>query len=237
MQFRLRFYEYTSRCQKLPWVDEMIKDLNDLDKRLGRREAKNTRNRITSPSEDTKDIRYYPNNISEENMAYPSHGYYSYDQRNRDMGRYPQRQRRGGYQNRYQQSQRSYSYNKSRGNRRDGTGRGPRGYREDRDRRRSRSRSRSRDRGKREDRRESKLKPDFAEGYESNWDRKKADYEYKQGKLYGKASLEGRICKHYNELKCTYGNKRCRWHHMCKYCLMIGEHPSKDCPNKRDLII
>ena len=241
MQFRLRFYEYTSRCQKLPWVDEMIKDLNDLDKRLGRREAKNNRGRIETPIQKQQDIIYYPNNISEENMAYPAQGSYPYKYSRNDTPRYPQPHYsgRGGYPNRQHHPHRPYPYHKPRGGRRGGTGRGPRGYRDDRNRRRSRSRSRSRsrDRGKREERRESRVKPDFAEGYDSNWDKKKAVYEYKEGKMYGKASLEGRICRHFNELKCTYGNKRCKWHHMCKFCLIIGEHASKDCPNKRDMMI
>ena len=44
--------------------------------------------------------------------------------------------------------------------------------------------------------------------------------------------------KNPNGKPCTFGNKKCKWHHMCKYCGMIAEHKPANCPNKiRDEIL
>jgi len=238
MQYRLRFYEYTSRCQKLPWVDEMIKDLNDLDGRLRRREAKNIgRNApLQNDYNPYKNIQYYPNQLTEEEMSYPtttSRPKLFSRNGNPMFQQYPYVKRgRHGYGSRAHQPYRPYQPYRQRENR----DRAKESRREKEPR--TRSRSRSRERKEREHKRQEKVvKPDFVEGYESNWDKKLSMYEYKRGKFHGKANLEGRICKHFESGKCTYGNKRCRWHHMCRYCLVIGEHSSRDCPNRRDMTI
>ena len=232
-EFKLTFYEFQTRNMKLPSVDTMAKDLYDLDRRLRRRGPKGG--------------EYYQHQQPQGSPnTYPRRDQNTYTQNGR---RWDQHQNNRGdprklHRNNEQQQRypwRGYQNNPGRGRDRRGRreeryGNRDRGRRRGRDRSELRSRSRSRDRnietGK-------ERIPDFEEGYDSQWQKKKGSYEYKNGNLYGNARLESKICGYFKDAvkTCTFGYRRCKWHHMCAYCYVIGQHNANKCPNRRAMII
>ena len=87
--------------------------------------------------------------------------------------------------------------------------------------------------------RKEKRIPDFVEGYDSQWQRKRGLYQYRNGYYFGNAKLESQICKYFKDKAktCTFGTKRCKWHHMCKFCYIIGQHNADKCPTTTQTII
>ena len=232
-EFKLTFYEFQTRNMKLPSVDAMAKDLYDLDRRLRRRVPK----RGQHYQHQQPQLPPYKNPRRDNNI-YPHNG--------RRWEQYPNNRNgpRRSYRN-YQQNRHPWRGNLSiagrgrdkreRGEERAGNRKRERKVK-GRDRLENRSRSRSRERnietGK--DR-----MPDFIEGYDNQWQRKKGSYECRNGYFYGNAKLESQICGYFKDAAktCTFGSKRCKWHHMCTFCYIIGQHNANKCPNRRAMIM
>ena len=233
-EFKLTFYEFQTRNMKLPSVDTMAKDLYDLDRRLRRRGSRGGRyyeHQQPRPSPYAQPRGEYISNIQIGkkwdqqiyNRRDPRRPYRGHDQQHR----YPWR----GYQNRPRRGRERRDREEDRPGNRD-RGREERG----RDRMVNRSRSRSRERNIAT--RRERI-PDFDEGYDSQWQKKKGSYEYRNGNFYGSAKLESQICGYFKDTQktCTFGSKRCKWHHMCAMCYVIGQHNANKCPNRRTMII
>ena len=227
--FKLAFYEFQQRNLKLPSVDAMAKDLLDLDKRLNKKGGKGG-----SYYQHQWHPTYYP----EPNYKphYPNHyqfaqrpsGYQPYHKREplkHNKYGHPHPHRRKERRGRDRRDRDKYDRDRI-----EDRGRSP----DTRERNRNRTRSRSRSRERRPRDHPNKVKPDFIEGYNSMWDRKKAQYILKNGLYWGEPKLEGMICNFFKDPKrsCTYGYKRCKWHHMCNVCFVIGSHNGSECPER-----
>ena len=212
-------------------VDAMAKDLRDLNRRLNKKGSLTEGGYYNHTStsnywENNKQHGgkpYYPKNNNDYNN-YPSRNYKNRHDHGRGGKRGRGRGKRGGYNNYGRNNNHNYGR------------RNEHNY----GRHRSGSRSRSRDREQKDDK--PRILPDFPEGYSNNWDRKKAYYTYKDGVYYGNSKLEDHLCHFWcdenpNGKPCTFGNRKCKWHHMCKYCGMIAEHKPANCPNRMQMRI
>ena len=226
-EFKLKFYEFETRHTKLPSVDTMAQDLLDLDGRLNKKGGRYRGGYYGHEQQQYQ--RHLEDNLYQDN-GYSGWG----NPTRREMF---SRNDNPTYNDQYRGRRPTYPY---RGKRRRGRGGGRRGrgrdydrdYDRDRRRRRSRSRSRSRDRKERD-----KVRPDFPDETESNWEKKKGQYVKKDGQYYGNAKLEADVCGYFKDTmkRCTYGSKKCKWHHMCTNCHIIGRHNANECTNRRDM--
>ena len=90
-----------------------------------------------------------------------------------------------------------------------------------------------------DDTKKEPIRPDFPEPPKplSAWERKQQKYQLRGIKYYGSPKLENNICRFWEMGKCNYGNNRCKMDHMCKWCYVINDHLSKDCPNKVNVMM
>ena len=229
--FRLTFYEFQTRNTKLPSVDTMAKDLMDLDMRLKRRGLKGGQyyqhqlhkiyNDPTN-SQSSSQLHGYGYPIRGDLPLKLFHPNYTEPFPQASQGR-PKKDKRG-------RDRRDY-YDRRSGRDRDRD--------RDRDRKGGRNRDSGRSRSRTRHDRGSRRVPDFEEGYESNWQKKKSEYRYdfKDGFYFGTPKLEKKVCGYFKDplKKCTFGSKRCRWHHMCIVCLVIGQHSGANCPHRQQM--
>ena len=231
VEFKLSWLEFQQKKYKLWELDNMKSELGKLDWNNNKNKNKqnwsernNGSNYGFRNNNNGRNNRYNRNNYYARNRN-DSYQHHQYQGRDKANDRYDRR--RGDNNNDAGSSRernRRYNQRKRRGDR-------------DSDERKktSRSRSRSRDRDAFAGRRlaeKPQIIPDFPEGIESFWDRKIKQYEAKDGKLYGHPKMEDKICRFWERVRCTFGNRRCKWHHMCKYCFVIGDHKAQNCPSR-----
>ena len=177
-EFELKWMRISQNTHKIPMVDSMAKDLRDIDRRLNKKGSLSEGGYYAhenAPINTGYDKRkgygkpYFPRNKNPnyQQYQYPHHLRDRYNDNRRGGKRSRGRGRRGGYNN--YSKQHNYHSNNDRAGR-------------------NRSRSRSRDRD--QDKNKSRILPDFPEGYDNNWDRKKSYYSYKNGVYYGDSKLE-----------------------------------------------
>ena len=240
-QFKLIFHQFqtTNTMMKLRSVHTMAKDLIDLDRRLRRRVAKSGQ----YPEKDYYNM-YTQNANKWHAQTYDAidtnrpHVHTYYNQKFQYPGRTRERKERKQQNNdkpsnKENTTRKTDTINITTNN----TSRIPiRNRSTNTSTTRSRSRSRSRDIN---DIRKEKTIPDFVEGYDSQWQQKRALYEYRNGYYFGNAKLESQICRYFKDTgkTCTFGTKRCKWHHMCTFCYIIGQHNADKCPSTAQIIM
>ena len=218
-EFKLTFYQFqtTNMMMKLPSVHVMAKDLMDLDRRLRRRGPKGGQYPETDYNIYTQSAnKYHPRTYEAiEYTNRPPHVQTNYDLK----FQYPWR--------RSQNNQKPAATTKEKKATNTSTIRST-----------SRSRSRSRSRDRKDTKKEKRI-PDFVEGYESKWQQKRGLYEYRNGYYFGNAQLESQICTYFKDTRktCIFGTKRCKWHHMCEFCYIIGQHNADKCPTTTQMIM
>jgi len=58
-------------------------------------------------------------------------------------------------------------------------------------------------------------------------------YVHKNDKIYGKDIDESTICRWWLRGNCRFSVENCKWHHMCKWCYLIGGHGPNECNKKQ----